>query len=267
MTRPKLSLRDLIWLILMTCLSLAWWLDHSKLTNRCGMYERQISNLQKSLSVNPGFGGFQEPAFQGTTDHFIQVLTTGTESDSLQAASSLGRAELPLIQESVLRVIQLLQDHPDEEVRKRAVITLRFCQQLAPDKMKNQAQVVVPALLPLLDDPSLLVSGEAIFALRAFGPAANLSIEKLTTIMADDEHYWAGWAAMALHDIDPSIDIGSRLLELIGRKHQDWKTIASYAHQYVPADKLRSFLEQMYAQAETEEERMTIVTALNKIKS
>jgi hypothetical protein len=265
MKLTRIQLRDLFWLMLVVGLGLTWWLDRSRIQNRSEMYASQVAGLQRLVNERSGFT-IRSLAFEGSDQEYIAALRKPKSEETFyEQTRSLSEADEGLIQATVPQIIALLND-PDDEVRRRSAIALRFLHELSPAKVAPSAATSVDGLIPLLDDTNTTVVVETIITLGSLGPAARPALERLQRRAADDEDFYAARAAMAVHEIDPSVNIGPRLVELVKQKHPDWLTIAFYLPRYVPADEAKELLTAMYDSSDNKSDRQRLVNALNQVE-
>ena len=154
----------------------------------------------------------------------------------------------------------------DERTRHRAVITLGFMSRTNREPIVESTPLIVSALVPLLDDSSDLVLAEPIATLRSFGPAARVAVAPLRERMLDDDDFCASSAALAIGEIDPTVDIGPRLIELVEAKHSNWYSAAFFMSGYVEAERVRQVLTKIYDKTESASERKMVIQALNQIQ-
>ena len=266
----QIQLRTVLILIALVALALGWAVDHHRLSEQLRqallqnqIYDRQFADLRKRLDEH--HFGVQMFYWWASADEFIQALTTTSDQDTfLDMAPSLARADKLVFQASVTQVLELLND-PNEQTRQRAAITLGFLQQSAPKRMEQHADIAIAKLVPLLNDNSSSVVGEAMGALGSFGPAARSAIGTLNEMMADDGEWYAPDAARVITQIDPSANIVPRLIELIQREHPNWYSAACLLARHAPASDARKVLTDLYDRMETDGEREAVLQALNLI--
>lgn len=252
--------------------ALAWYVDHRQASQRLrqaelqiAIYERQFADLQRRLAERGGAGA-QTLHYWNDADEFIEALTAADDEEQfLDFAPSLAKSDAPVLDQAIEQLVGLFED-ANEQTRRRAVIAVRFLQQLDPTRMQPHADAVVMGLIPLLNDPSSGVAGETLFALETFGPSAEPARDALERHMADDRQWWAPQAALTLAAVDPSVDVGPRLIELVERKHPNWYRAAFALPKHVDPKRARSVLTELYDNVDTEGDRSAIVQALNQIQ-
>lgn len=204
--------------------------------------------------------------FLASAEEFIEALTTAADDEKFfEMAPSLARADDAVFDATIPQLLGLLQ-HPNEQTRRRTVTALRFLQQLAPARMQSHADAIVAAIIPLLDDMSSGVEGEALHLLEHFGTAARSAAGPLEQKMSDDREWWAPQAAVTLAAVNPMVDIGPRLIELVQRKHPNWYSAAFVLSKHVSPQQARTVLTELYESADNEGDRNALIQALNQIK-
>jgi hypothetical protein len=265
----QFRLQTLFVVILLAALGMGWTMDHRRISEQLQqaelqneIYERQLAGLQKQLAVR--VSGGRTVYFWDSADAFIEALKVSSDDNFLKMSSSLSTASDDVLQESVRRMLKLLNDD-NERTRTRAVIALRFLRQSASERLEKDNDLVVARLVPMLEDTSTSVVGESIGALRSFGAAASAALPALNAIMADDMDWYAPSAAIAIAEIDPSAEVGPRLIELVKLRHPNWRHAASSLPRFVSAEVARQVLSDVYDKAETESDREATIRALNQI--
>jgi hypothetical protein len=278
---PRFGLRSLLVVVLLAAVLLGWYADHRRQAEalrraqvEIEIYERQTEQLKMLLAQSGA--GMRMIFLWASADDFIQALIdTDDENEFYGIAGSLGSSDETVMDEAVQRLITLLAD-PNERTRSRSVITLRFLKEQSHTQVLPGSQTVLEqiqsryadaitrGLVPLLDNrqPS---GAEAYYALRAYGPDARAALEVLREKMADDSNYYAAQAAEAVHAIDPTTDIGPRLIELIEKQHPDWQTAAAALGKHVPPAEARRVLTALYDRLENESDRQVVISSLNSI--
>jgi hypothetical protein len=257
-------------MVLLAALGMGWLMDHRQLNARLRESELQmeiqgrvVAALKEQLKFRSG--SMQTLYFWASADEFIEELKFNTDEDSfLDKAPSLSRANEVVFDEAVRQVIGLLKDE-NETTKQRSITTLRFLQTSVPGRLERHADAAVTEMLPLLDDPSEVVVFTTIFALQQFGPAARPALDGLRKRMDDNGDHCAPFAAIAIAHIDPSIEIGPRLIELVKLKHPSWYTAACHLSEYVPSTVARQVLTELYDGMKTEAERNALTQAMTRI--
>ena len=156
----------------------------------------KLTILQHRLSLQ--YGAVQIVYWWASADEFVKMLTTASDEDKfLDMAPSLASAEDRVFRKSIEQLTELL-NAPEERTRSRAAVALRFMQEKRPDRMAKHAPAIMQNLVPLLDDSSTTVIGEALGTLQSFGPAARDAVTPLTKRMSDDTEWYAPDAAVAI---------------------------------------------------------------------
>jgi hypothetical protein len=265
---PRFRLRVAFALITMIALILGWIVDDRRMRSRIvelelkdQIYERQFAELRRRLDKHEF--GVQTWYFWASATDFIQALKLMDDRQRFDAmAPSLARANSDVPDESVRQVIGLL-DSQEEEVRSRAVQTLIYLQN--SEAMKPYVEAAVDELVPRLGDTSSIVVGLTVHALGSFGPASRPALDELRRMMMNDEEWYASHAASAVAAIDPSIDIGPRLIELATAKRANWPQAACFLPKHLPPERARQVLTAFYESMESEGDRNTIIQILNEI--
>lgn len=198
------------------CAVCAWWGDHSSLVDRVRELElenrihRDHGAKMRAQILDPTFRWNLNHTWS-TTDKFIQMVREDPPHDEFAKKSTAGNdlyrkgvrsiaiAKDPFFRDSVKQLRELL-NHPNERIRLRALIALRYIQELSPDRIIDVASEIVSRVAALLDDPSGLVVGEAIIVLRLFGPLARDAVPALRDKLQDD--WLASGAASAIARIN-----------------------------------------------------------------
>ena len=219
--------------------------------------------LRDELAVQQG--AIQISYWWASADEFIQMLTTATDEEKfLEMAPSLAQAEEKVFREAIAELTERLSA-PSERTRMRSLVTIHFMQQAVPDRMKEDAPHLVSELIHRLDDESSSVVGEAIGTLKSFGPDARAAIAPLTARMSDDNDWYAPAAAVAIGAIDPSVDVGPRLVELVQTKHPNWYQAAFHLSRHVNPEMARRVVTKVHEEATDDTERGMAIQVLNQI--
>jgi HEAT repeat protein len=270
----RFGLRSVLVAVFVVGIVLAWWVDRSRLREEVRraqlqneIYERQFVVLQRRLKEAHSRGFWQTARPPGpTADAILEHLKSDIDDDLfLQVAPRLSDADDTEAAAAIPRMLVLLEDErPD--TRRRAVILLRFFQQESPERMQPHAEQVVAALIPLIEDDNTSVKGETILTFRYFGATAAPAVSALRRHMDDDESSYAPLAARSIHRIDPSVDIGPRLIELVERKHRNWYSAACELPKHVEPERARAVLTRLYDSMEKESDRKAVIEAMTQIK-
>jgi len=277
--RPSMRLSTLLLLVAFVALSMGWLVDRRRMNQRLAqseiqneIYERQVTDLQERLSEKWASGG--APVFYwANADEFIRALLASNGSiEAVQAAASLPRTNPSSIQEVVEKLVPLLDD-PEHDTRMKALEALRVIAEFSgnadvacAEAITACAEAVVPKLAVLVDDSSDDIAITAIDTLRYFGAAGKPALEKLKRRMMDDEDWWAPEAAVTVAAIDPSVDVGARLIEMIESKHPNWVKATFLLPRFVSRERARQVLSEFYANAENDAERHAVIQSLLFLK-
>jgi len=267
--KPQLRLSTLLVLMLLIGVMFAWYADHrrqvarqQKLETQTKMQGEQIAILQKQAARQGASAGIFY--YWASADQFIASLKQAEDENFLQMAPSFSRADGPAFKAGIEQVIELLGSDVLQE-KKRAITAISFMLQANKERMVPFGEAAVARLTPLLRDPDSGVQGETIGVLGRFGPQAKGALPELKKIMLDDKDHWAAFSARSVALIEPSEDIGPRLIELIERKHRGWYTAAVELPQHVSAEVARKVISKRYEAAENDVERNMAVHALNRV--
>ncbi len=260
--------------VLFCALAAAWFSDRShlkerirQLSSRIATQEEQIARLQHRLAVRLEHA--QTRYTWANADEFIEMIRTVADEETFNdKGPSLLEAEQPLIDDVVPRLIELLESKNERTV-ERALTTLQWIQQHAPEKIASHSSQVVTGIGPLLSSEHERIVAMSMYTLSSFGTASRGMLPELQTLMNDDDAWLAPDAAIAIARIDPHERqvVALRLVELIEMKHPNWYQAAFHLPQVADSDVARSVLEDAYADAETDAEREMATIALNQLPS
>lgn len=282
----RFQLRELLLLIFLIAVALAWWRDHQQQSKRQELYERQIGQLQErqgaSVSATEDVLAHYKQELQHyqleldryqlerlawtsrsflatsapppTPEEFLTIVRGGNESAFhryIQPFAASSRAN-----EAIPGLIKLLGS-PNPVVRCQSLQSL--------GKVRGSPESTVPAIVPLLNDPESAVCRAAAYALGAFGPDAQDAIPPLTAVMNNDQSPLAVTAAIMLNQIDPRMAIGPRLIELLRNPNVIIRASAIvHLEKHVDPEEIERVLPQMYAREENELVRRAIARTLNE---
>jgi HEAT repeat protein len=173
---------------------------------------------------------------------FVQFVETGDDFIELQnEASKFGG--ISYAPDAVPGLVALLK-HQSPDVRRRAVTALLY--------VKQRPDLATDALLKLLDDAAQ-PDGEQGDSVRGFAAVtlaeykAVEALPKLRELMMDDNCEIAAQAALMIHRIDPTIEIGARLIDLCKSKYRGnrWYAAQDLPH-HVDAVTVSSVLAEMF---------------------
>lgn len=271
----RFRLRTLLLSVLFVGIIAAWLTDRARLNSRLQqsqlesrILKEQLAAMQSQLAENLGqmapSGTWGQPSDRwASADEFLEMLTTTSDDEEFfSLANSLAETDAQVFHDSINRLTGLLSAS-DARSRQRALITLRFMRHYRPERMTKHSDSIVSAIIPLLSDPDKNV--EAIGTLQSFGSEARDAIEPLRSIMNDDNAWFAPAAAVAIAQIDPVIEIGPRLAELVTR-HPDWYTAAFHLGAHMESHQARRILMKAYEDDEDELKRSGLIQALNQIR-
>ena len=199
-------------LVVIVAIALGWWQTHDRLRQS----EARVDALRRSRLLDVRrrtlrtlrISALQEAVSHQaqTPEQFIKSLHEIEDWYEFADDTADPFAKTPAADDTIPMLISLLDD-PDSEIRTRALATLW--------KINRHPKVVVPAVIPLLDDGHCNVRWHAAYALGRFGEEAQSGIRALRSEMNDDESPNAAFAAMMVRQIDPDIPTEPRLIELL----------------------------------------------------
>jgi hypothetical protein len=202
--------------------------------------------------------GSQTPLPPLTPTEFVALVANDDDWTKLQDVLLPFRSS-PARDEAVADLLDLLAN-PDDEVRARSLSALA--------QIKRRGEVVVPAMIPLLDDPATNIQWHAADVLGEFGDESEAGIATLERKMMDNECEIATYAAVALKKVDSSVDIGPRLVELTKSpiRENRWRAV-THLPDHVSAEVAERCLTTVFAAEEDAEIRMLIADELNRLSS
>jgi HEAT repeat protein len=266
----RFQLRELLWLILLVALGLAWWRDHQQQAVRAELYERQIAQLHRpSLSDSERFeleryrqerspnssrlslGSPISPS--ATPEEFVRIVAAGDQNAFHQALHSFARSAQA--HESIPGLIALLTDSRSGHMAIQAL-----------GRIEGSPETVVPAVIPLLDHPNPNLVMAALQALHVRRSAARQAIPVLTAKMNDASSPLAVTAAIALKDIDPGFDLSKRLAEFLHSPLAEVRAAAVLnLESHIGPEEIEQLLTEMYPAERDESVRRAIANTLNRI--
>jgi len=259
----QFRLRTLLILIVPIAVGLAWWRDRSQLSSHLVLREEQIRVLQRDLAWErqkgvPVFTGFR---FKTANEMIEHINTCATDDDfQREAWGNFGNSDV--VDGAVGQLVDVLSS-PNEAQR---YFTVFLVGEIGRKKRPLDFDPV-PALIELLDDPSLRVRANTYSAIGKFGTLANSALPRLREIMRRDQSHDAFLATLAIKEVDPSEEIGARLRELFFSKEQGVRgNVALSIPDYLPAKEAKDFLAAEYERAPDKVVRECIAEAMNKIK-
>jgi hypothetical protein len=223
----------------------------------------QIDRLKRRLDTR--FSAVQAVYWWPSADEYIEMLKTAADEHAfLEKASSIAGADQAVVDDVVQAMIRLL-DRADETTVERVLMSFQFIQEAAADKLAEHAPLITSSVVPLLASDSDRIVASSISTLQSFGPVAHEALPHLRKRMNDDSDYFAPVAATAISKIEPTAQIGSRLVDLIEMKHPYWYHAAFYLWRHVDVETAHRVLNDAYATAQNDEERDMATIALNQI--
>lgn len=246
------SLRDVLWLIALIGLGMAWWNDHRRLASRVDLYQLQVEKLKEARGLSAGVR-IEEPKSRFTAvSEFVHFVETGTDFSSLQT-ESLRFAKKWDAADAVPGLVALLS-HESPDVRRRAAMSLLY--------VKQRPDFATPVLIKLLDDTALpeREQGDSVRYYAAYTLAEYKAVEalpKLHELMMDDDCEIASQAARMIHRIDPEVEIGPRLIELCKNKDRGnrWYAVHDLRH-HVDAKTATLVLTEMFEATDPSDKMM-----------
>ena len=259
-TRPnrfRFRLRDLFVAILFAALLCGWWVDRQRILRQAELQRMRLEQLLQSQGqedVATSCPQNQSPAL--TPTEFVQMVANGDDWYELQQVLVPFRVS-DTRDQAVDGLLNLLSD-PDEVVRTRSLSALA--------QIKAKGEVVVPATIAILDDPVSNVQWHAASLLGEFGGESRQGIPKLTEKMMDDECGIAAFAAIVVNKIDPAIDIGPRLTDLVKSPMREnrWRAVKELP-RHVSEETAKHQLAAAFEAEEDMEIREMIARELNRI--
>jgi hypothetical protein len=256
----RFQLRDLLLITAIVAVAVAWWLDHRRLTRRIELYEMQVSRLRFELDDARKWGVSVVPSQPAQSrfkyaNEFLAVLDPKVDWYVFQDEMTLFKNS-PMASSSVPLLIARLED-PEPEVRTRALSALGV--------IKQNPEQSVPAIIPHLNDAHANVAWHAANALGEFGPDAASAVGALRAKFHDDDSPIATHAGLMWTQIDPSADIGSRMLALIHSpiRENRWRAVAALP-KHMDRLRVESALSKLFETEEDKEIRTMIADALNR---
>jgi hypothetical protein len=256
-------LRTLLILIVPIAVGLAWWRDRSQLSSRLALREEQIRVLQRDLAIERQLG---VPIFTGfrfkTASEMIEYINTCATDDDFQREAWGNFGNSDVVDGAVGQLVDVLGSSNEA----KRYFTVFLVGEIGHKKRPLDFDPV-PALIGLLDDPSLRVRANTYSAIGKFGSLAKSTLPRLREIMRRDLSHDAFLATLAVKEVDASEEIGTRLRELFFSNEQGVRcNVAHSIPDHVPANEARDFLMAEYERATDKVVRECIAEAMNKIK-
>jgi hypothetical protein len=210
MAKMRFGIRDVLLLMIIVGVGLAWWLDRRQLAGElAALRHAGAVNARRTGSGFPGSFDYpiQHPVSTLTANQFINALHNIDDWYEFSDETVDPFVKTPAADEAVPALIALLNS-PSEEVRTRSIATL--------GRMGRHMETILPALIPRLADESTNVRWHAAFAIGMYGPKAAAAKEALRTQMDDPTSPIAAFSASMLKQIDPSIEVDPILIRFVG---------------------------------------------------
>lgn len=278
--RWPLNIDTFLALLLLLALLLGWWGDHKRLANELvdARLDREMKSLQIQGLKNMDFSrsdsyrlSFSSKPFKErwTPSEFVNAVAENRDHEKkLELASGLyfaDNASFDAVIEGLLPMVQ----SPSSQIRINAIEILKTQCRHDADKMKVHFAKFTDVLLPLLDESHQRV-GEGAVALRALqeigvSPSKD-AINKVSSIMNDDDHPLAVLATLTVAKMDLSIRVGPRLIQLIDQKHESWVLAAKHLHEHLSKTEAYEYLKSKYRQEADDADQQTYIEAMNEIE-
>ncbi|RCS52869.1 hypothetical protein DTL42_08550 [Bremerella cremea] len=230
---------------LVLAIAAGWAIDHRKQQQQLEPIRKQWSekhaefnHLRDQLLLDEAlqrFESWQQIVFViDNIDHF-QLFE--------RLARKLERADDAVFTEAVPKLITMLDD-PQELHRQRAWRLLQCAKEsprFAPFESSYQEGVVA-----LLRHPSIRGYSKLLPWLGKQKLNSPEVLAGLRERMMDDRDPFAPHAAYTLAELDPTADIGPRLLQLIELKHSQWQSILHRLPKYLPKEEAQAIFEKYH---------------------
>lgn len=144
-----------------------------------------------------------------TPEQFIAALRTISDWHEFADDTAGPFAKTSAADEAIPLLLELLND-PDLMIRVRALATL--------GKIHRHPDTIVPALVRFLNDENPGIRWHAACALGQFRGDAAAAVPALLAQMNDDQSPIAAFSAEMLREIDRSISVEDRLIELLSQQ-------------------------------------------------
>ncbi|MBA2113328.1 hypothetical protein [Bremerella alba] len=229
-------------MVLLLILAIGWGIDRARwqqelqpLRSDATGKQGELASLQIRLHQIETFKGF---------DSFEDVLSVIENSHPTRVfedqARSIASAEAPVYEVSVPQLIEML-DHEEQEKRQRAWRLLQFAQ--ASPRFDRYELDYRDGLVKLLHRRSIVGFNKLLPWLRDEKINDEAILAGLRSRMMDDEDTFAPYAAYVLAELNPNVDIAPRLIEMIERKHSQWRSILHRLPNYMPEDEADALFE------------------------
>lgn len=228
MKLPQFSLRDLLWLVLVAGLALAWWLSMQRADEDRRQLAAELAALRRAKALEDaqrkwmGIGRPYVPQGEvpATPEAFIAALREIKDWYKFQDDMADPFSRTPAAERAIPALVELLSD-PDKEVRTRAATTLGM--------IHRRPDLVVPALIELLEDGETNVQWHAVYALQQFGPEAKAALPALWKAAESKTPPVAIQCTEALKAIDPAADVEAHLITFVDHENADYRMRAILA--------------------------------------
>lgn len=278
----QLRLSTLLAIVLLSAVGMGWWSDHVRMAEELAdvkldaeMRFRQVKDLSgnssaTSYSVSRSSVSFSGADFESkwTPTSFVKaVCEHGDHYNLWGMEEELSRADDSDFDAVFKQLVSLLPS-AIPPLRSEILNILGVQYQLNSQRMQLYDSDFTKVLLKLLDNSQFDFDRgqDALCSLRLIGATESSdAIEKVKGIMENDDHPLAVEATITAVRLDPTIEIGPRLKQLVEIRHPQWSTAAESLHQHLPDEEVYEFLKSEYAQAKTENDKQTLVGALNKL--
>ena len=144
-----------------------------------------------------------------TPEQFIAALRSISDWHEFADDTAGPFAKASVADEAIPLLLELLND-PDLMIRVRALATL--------GKIHRHPDTIVPALIRFLNDENPGIRWQAACALGQFRGDAAAAVPALLAQMNDDQSPIAAFSAEMLREIDRSICVEDRLIELLSQQ-------------------------------------------------
>lgn len=241
MTIYRIVLRALA-AVLVLALVIGWGIDRMRwqttlqvLDAEVQAKETELHDLQARLRQIETFDGFD------SVEEVLSVMQhTHPEHVFEHQASSLTSIDDTVYHAIVPRLIEML-DHDEQQMRQRAWRLLQNARD--PARFQRYESDYRVGLAKLLQHRSIVGFNKLLPWIRKEKITDEAILAGLRSRMMDDEDPFAPFAAYTLIELDPSVDIAPRLVEMIERKHSQWRAILHRLPQYMPKEEADALFE------------------------
>jgi hypothetical protein len=273
MCKPRFQIRlsTLLLSVSMLAVVVAWLCDRHRLgeTERQLRYEIQIQRQAVDSLITRfanNYSGDITHVQWNNADEYIAMLVGVSEERVFYAMTpSAVFGGIHILDALVDKLIVLLRDN-NERTRWRALRSLYFIEMHARDVEAGKMPALLGNVVPLLNDPSMRIVGEAIRLLGLIGPPAADALVVLKQRAADDGDWYAPNAVMAIAAIDPSVNVGPRLTELLQMKHANWYQAAIAIPRYIDYETAKLALTNAYDRETDVTDREILLNLRNRLE-